>query len=240
MKQLSKPIFLTGICTAAGILAFFLQLWFFRSVDEKGLLDPSHPGGIVSCVITAGVLLFLAISVYKCKYTCQFSPSPLTAASALCAVAAIVSAVWVLLSGVASILGIVTAVFGAFALLCTAVIAMLRLKGHRAHPLLYCSCIVFFIFLLVSMYQQWSSEPELGRYCFRLLALVFLMLTFYQRTALKVGIGSCSAYLFFSRGALFFCLAAVPGGSMWLLYGAMAVSLILDGCTASPKNPQGV
>jgi hypothetical protein len=239
MKQLSKPTIFTGICATAGVLAFFLQLWFFRSVDEKGLLDTAHPGGVVSCVITVAVLFFLVFSLWRYPCKCLFPAVPVTAANTLCSAAGIAAAVWRLLSGTASILAILTGIFGAFAVLCCVVIALLRIRGHRAHPLLYCAGIVFFMLLSICMYQQWSGEPELARYCYQLLALVFLMLSAYQRAALKTGIGNGSVYLFFSRGALFFCLTAIPGSRMWLLYAAMAASVILDGCTLSTNPPQG-
>lgn len=239
MKQLPKSFILSGISTIAGVLALFLQLWFLSRIDEKGLLATAHPSNILSGIITAAVVLFLIFFTQKHQEICQFPATPVTAAGMLATTVGIAAAVWSLLTGTASILALVTGIVGIFAGLCTTYIALLRVCKRRAHPLLYCPGIVFFMLMLICMYQQWSGEPELSRYFYPLLALVFLMLSTYQRAALKVGMEKSCAYLFFSRAALFFCLAAIPASYMQLLYGAMALSIILDGCTIHPTHSQG-
>ena len=178
-------------------------------------------------------MVLLAIRSFRQKQTCHFPPIPVCGIGMLLAAAGIGSGTWTLLSGVSLLPAILLAVLGILSVVCAVLAALLRFWKLKAYPLLYCPVIVFFMIVLVCMYQQWSGEPELLRYCYPLLALVFLMITAYQRVAIKAGIGDGSQYLFFSRGALFFCLAAIPGSSLRIMFGALAVSILLDGCSIS-------
>ena len=73
------------------------------------------------------------------------------------------------------------------------------------------STLLMLMLTLVSNYQNWSALPQLQDYGFELLAIVFLMLATYQRAAFDVNYGNRRAYAFFSLGALFFSIAAIPG-----------------------------
>lgn len=231
MKQLSKQHLPAIVSTAAGLLCLILQIWFFRTVDEKGLLNSSHPGAFLTGLLSAAVMVLLAIRSFRQKQTCHFPPAPVCGIGMLLTAAGLASGTWTLLSCVSLLPAILLAVLGILSSVCAVFAALLRFRKLRVHPMLYCPSVVFFMVVLVCMYQQWSGEPELLRYCYPLLALVFLMITAYQRAAVKAGIGDGSQYLFFSRGALFFCLAAIPGSSLRIMFGALAVSILLDGCS---------
>ena len=233
MKQLLKQHLPAIVSTAAGLLCFILQVCFFRTVDEKGLLNSSHPGAFLTGLLSAVVMVLLAICAFRKKHTCHFPPAPVYGIGMLLTAAGIASGTWTLLSCVSLLPAILLTVLGILSSTCAVFAALLRFRKLRVHPMLYCPSEIFFMVVLVCMYQQWSGEPELLRYCYQLLALVFLMITAYQRVAIKAGIGNGSHYLFFSRGALFFCLTAIPGSSLRIMLGTFAASILLDGCSIS-------
>ena len=239
MKQLSKQQLPAIICTAAGLLGLVLQVWLLRSIDEKGLLTPSHPGALLTGFLSAAVMVLLAVRSFRNKPTCHFDSSPVSGIGMLITAAGIASGTWTLIASVSLLPTILLGILGFLSVVCTVFAALMRFKKLRVHPMLYCPVIVFFILVLVCMYRQWSGEPELLRYCYPLLALVFLMLTAYQRAAVKAGISDGCQYLFFSRGALFFCLLAIPASSLRVMLGAMAVGILLDGCIVSTPSSQG-
>ena len=239
MKQLSRQQLPAIVSTAAGLLCIALQFWFFRDIDEKGLLNSSHPGAFFTGFLAAAVMVLLALRSFRRRQPCHFPPAPISGIGMLVTAAGIVSGTWTLLSCVSLLPAILLTVFGILCVICAVFAALLRFRKLKVHPLLYCPSIVFFVVVLVCMYQQWSGEPELLRYCYQLLALVFLMITAYQRAALKAGIGDSSQYLFFSRGAIFFCLTAIPGSSLRFMLSAMAVGILLDGCTVSTPSAHG-
>ena len=141
-----------------------------------------------------------------------------------------VLAAWTLLSYTTLVMRTATGILGLAAAVCAAVAGIYAIRGHRTHPLFFCPGALFFACFLFCRYQQWSAEPELQLYVFQLLAAVLSMISLYQRSALGVNIGSGKMYFLWSRTAVLMCLAAVPGSQIPVLWIAMAVFFVLDGC----------
>jgi len=75
-------------------------------------------------------------------------------------------------------------------------------------PLLPC---VFFLLHLVDNYRSWSSQPQLERYLFDLLASLSLAFFSYCDAARIVSLGQPKTRRFSGLCAVYFCLAAMPG-----------------------------
>jgi len=237
MKQLSKPSVFTSVCAGAGIAACFLRLWLFASgTDDKGLLVTSHPGNILSWLLTAAVIVLLILCLRGISRRCQFRTEPVTAAGFFVQSIGFGLAAWSMIAKTALVLNTAAAITGMLAAVCALAIGLFTWKGYRAHPLFFCPGILFFVFFLVCQYQHWSAEPEMQRYVFFLLASVLMMLSLYQRAALTTGGGNGTLYLFFSRGALFFCFAASVHSGQPVFLCAMGLSILLDGCTIPQKR----
>ncbi len=238
MKKLSHVHLLTGICAAGGVLAAALRFWLMMTgVDDKGLFVTGHAGSILSWVVTAVLTLAAALVLLCTKQAVSF-PEPTQPAygAAAASIGFFSCIVW--------LFGVKKHTFTFLAILCGVVacvcsLAMALSLRNRKQPKLALRLpgIVFFIALLLHVYQQWSSESQLQAYGFQLLALLCMMLSFYGQAALANGGSSHKSYVFFSRMSIFLSLAAMPGSGCAVFYLAMAMSLVMDGCRST--LPQG-
>lgn len=236
MKKNTLSALLASGCTLAGVLCMAIRQWLLTAAtDGKGLLQAGHPGAAVSWILTGLVLLALAAATLYSMPRCSFQESPLTlVGNGIQAVALGVLAAQLLRTGDG--LSLITAIAAVAAALCCLANAVCRVCSLRYKPLLRCPLVIFYLLFLVFCYQSWSSEPELQRYGFQLLALVCLTLAAYHRAALAMKLGSSRMYLFAANAAVFLCLAAVPGGAHSLFFLLMAVATVLDGCTVKSSR----
>lgn len=236
MKHLSKLPILTALCAGLGLLCLCVRQWLMSTgIDSKGLLKAGHPGTLISLLLLGIVVCVLCLSL-KERQVYHFSPTPLSAVSMLFFAIGCGYAAWKLLSSRAQTLSLVAGILGAVSALCALLLAFALYRKLRLHPFVYCPLVLFLMFFLVCRYQQWSGESELQRYLFQLLSVISLMFTAYHRAALESDRKGIRPYLLMSRGAIFFCIAAIPGASYGLLYGCAAVGLILDGFTTAKKQ----
>lgn len=237
MKTLQKPFFITAFCFLSGLVCIYTQQWLFRTgTDEKGLLISAHPGGIISLLILGVVAVLLLLNL-RTKYTAVFARHNLSIVGSAFAALGYGCAAWIHLSNAPLLINKLAGIMGMVSCLCASVFVFGAAKNKKVHPLFFCPCVVFFMLHAVCRYQQWSGEPELLRYLFPLLASLGLMLTTYYRAAAEEAGNAGKAYLLFSRGALFCCLAAIPGTPFAATYGAMALYILLDSFSVA-KQPQ--
>ena len=82
--------------------------------------------------------------------------------------------------------------------------------------------LLFYLLCLLALYRGWSSEPEVQRYAFSLLALVCLMFATYFRSATALGMEKCPLFLGCGFLGVYFSFAAAadPGFTgMFLVMG---------------------
>ena len=236
MKFLSKLPVLTSICAIFGMACLFVRQWLFSTgIDQKGLLVTGHPGILLSWLFLVVVICVLCLSLRK-RQVYHFSPTALSSVSMVFFALGYGFTAWQLLVTRAQILSTVTGILAAFSALCTILLAVALGRKLRLHPFVYCPPALFLMLFLVCRYQQWSGESEVHRYLFQMLAVVALMFTTYHRAALESDKKGVRPYLLLSRGAIFCCIAAIPGSSYGVLYGCCAVALLLDGFTGTPKQ----
>lgn len=239
MKQFSKPVVLSAISFAAGLVCLCLRQWLLTAgVDSKGLLLSGHPGNILSMVLAAAVLIPLALSLSgNTRY--RFIASPLSTTGLLIgALGYAWTAVSFFRAG-AAVLSLVTGCTALLGAVGTLAAAVFQHKRARLSAFLHCPRILFYVLFLLCRYQRWSGEPELQRYLFALLGAVAMMLSHYRRAVAVDEKGTEKIYLPLSRAALFFCIAAIPGNDCAVLFGTEALSILLDGCTPVTRSNHG-
>lgn len=236
MKSLSKLPVLTALCASLGLVCLCTRQWLLSTgADDKGLLTAWHPGMVLSLLLLAAAVCMLCLALRE-RQVYRFNSSPLSIAGMLLFALGYGYAAWKLLSGSSQVLSVIAGVLGIISVLFSLIVAFALFRKIRLHPLVYCPFVLFYMFLLVCRYQQWSGEPELQRYLFQMLSVITLMLSAYHRAALAADKKGARSYLLVSRAAVFFCIAAIPGSAYGVLYGCAAVAIILDGFTASKKQ----
>lgn len=226
MKK-NTPLLLSLTSTILGILCLLSRQWYLSSaVDEKGLLTP-HTGNIISWILTAAAIAVCLLLVLAKKPCVCFEDTPLIYGSTVAYTLSLGTVAGHLLAG-NSALDTVAGILALAAALSIVLQMVCRLSGKSIPVFSRFPLILFYLFFLLSAYQHWSTQPQTTLYVFRLLALVCLTIAAYQRAALALHSGNTSIYLICAKLAVFFCLAAVPGGNNWLFYLFMAPAIILD------------
>lgn len=238
MKKLSTPFGLSVASLICGAVLLGLQAWLYATgIDKKNLIVTGHAAIFLSGIVTVAALLLLLPGACLCSRHCRFRPGNAGILGEVTAAVAMLLCGLELLQNRGQIFSVVAGIAGLLAGLCCAVSASRAWKRLRPRLLLRIPEILFFMLLLVCRYQFWSAEPQFYSYVFQLLALVCLMLAVYQKTALKFTQSSARAYLLFSRGAISFCLAAIPGSGQGVFFAAMALWLLTDGCVIPEEEP---
>lgn len=230
MNKIFKPTILPLFTLIAGVIGFGLRLWLFLTgEDQRGLLPADHIAGILAFVLTAIVMVVLALCVRTLapmpKYSKLF---PAWIPAGIGCVAAAAGILYVDIRDLIAqpdAITIITLVLGLVASAALLILGFCRWKGNHPSFWLQAAVTVYFMLHLVSQYRLWSSEPQLQVYFFPLMASVFLMMTAYHGAVLDAEKkGSRRWYVFCNQAALFFCCLSLQGSS-WPFYLAMAAWL---------------
>ena len=235
-----KPKWIPVISVGAGALVLCLQLWLFGTgIDSRGLLRPGHPAsflGFAVLVLSFGALyLCLRPVTGKPAYEKLFPKSRLPLLGAVLGAAGILYAVLCETEALQSKLSVLYCVTGVLAALGMLWGGALRLYGKKPHVLYHSLVALFLMVHLISRYQHWSTEPELLRYFFPLLACVFLMLAAYYRATLDNLTGSRRWFVFFNYGSVLLCIGAVSSGSLPFYLG-FALWCLANVCSLAPEK----
>lgn len=121
-------------------------------------------------------------------------------------------------------------IMGLLAGVCLIVQGVCTLKKRRVPFLLPLAVCVFFLLHLIDNYRGWSSQPQLQKYLFDLLASLSLTFFSYCDAARKVSLGKPKTRIFSGLCAVYFCLAAIPGSPKFtVLYALCALWALTDG-----------
>lgn len=227
--------YLGPITLGAGFLGFLLRLWLkLTGIDEKGLFLASHPANALCFILTALVLLMLALAVRPLKPLRSYAklyPASLPAMAG-CFAAAAGTLIYPVMGflGQRDLLHILALVLGGASCVCLVLLGLCRKAGQRPHYLYHAIFTCYLMIQLVIQYRSWSSEPQLQLYFFPLLASVFLMLTAYHSAILDAQKGSRRWLVFCNRGALFCCFMSLPGQD-WLFYLLMGIYCATNLCS---------
>lgn len=243
MKKFLKSMYLPYCTLILGILSFLCMYWLYATgLDERMLLDPLHPGAILTWLLTAvmiaAVILLSRPLTGKMRYERVF-PGSLAGAigTGISAVGIAITAYGELTAGSDRIvalggwLGLLSAVSLLYLSFC---------RYAQIRPLFFArSAVLLYLMLhLLCRYRVWSAEPELLRYGFELAATVCFLLACYNRLAIEAGMFQRRSYLCFSMLGTYFAMAALPGASDRVFLITMAVWAMTDLCSLRSRRPR--
>jgi len=239
MKNFLKPANLPWFVLAAGAIGIALRFWLLATgIDNKGLLVPGHPAGILLWLLTAVVAAIVIPSclplVQANKYSFNFPAAPAGAVGEGALALGILAAAILSLQNFSDPLSAATAIIGFLSVPPLILCALCRWNGMRPRFFLHGIVCIFWILRLVSQYRIWSPEPQLQNYIFQLFANVFMLLSCYQRTAFDAGLGNRRVHAIFHLLAAFFCCLSMIDSRDWFLYGTCGLWAITDLCRMIP------
>lgn len=223
----------------AGAVGMLLRLWQLGTVNDRGFIVRWHISGILLFLLTAAFLAVLIIAVRPLvqagKYDFNF-PASLSGG--------IGTLIGALGFAITSILALVskgdtaTAICGLIAAAALVFVAKCRWQGLHPSALFHIAVCVYLVVRLLSLYRQWSADPQLADYGYPLLAMVTLMLATYQRATFDANFGQRRLFTLFNLAAVYFCCLSIAGpDDIWFYMGA-ACWLVTDQCSLTPMPAQ--
>ncbi len=235
-----KPKWIPFISVGAGALGLCLQLWLFGTgIDSRGLLRPEHPANILSFAVLALTLgaLYLCLRPLSGKpaYEKLFPKSIFPLLGSVLGAAGIFYTVLSDVTLLQNNLAVLCCITGTLAALGMLAGGALRLRSKKPHVLCHGFVALYLMVHLICRYRDWSTESELQKFFFPLLACVFLMLTAYYRAALDNLTGSRRWFVFFNYSSVFLCLGALHSEN-WPFYLGFAIWCLASRCSLVPEK----
>ena len=212
--------------------------------DEKGLILPFHISTLAVYALTAamavGLLLLIRDMEDTSGYRRLFPDSRLAAVGTLCAAIGILVTVVESLTAMDEPVRIISGLLKIIAGIALIYLARCRWKNLRGSFLAWAAATAYMLLRIMFEYRSWSTQPELLRYLFPLLASVCMVLAVYHRMAFCVKMGSRTQFLFFSQFGAFCCLLAFATTPAPFYLG-MAIWAMTDRCSlkiVKSKTPE--
>lgn len=235
MKRSLKNKILPWLAPVLGVLGM-AAMWAVNTfgTDSKGLILPFHISVIAVWLVTAamaGSILFLLWDMEDTTgYRRLFPDSRLAAVGTLAAAVGILATVIESLTAMNEPVRVLSGLLKIVAGIALIYLAWCRWKNVRGSFLAWAAVTAYMLLRVMFEYRSWSTQPELLRYLFPLLASVSMALAMYHRTAFGVKMGSRKLFLFFSQFGAFCCLLSLPG-TPTPFYLGMAVWALTDRCS---------
>lgn len=245
MKRSLKNKLLPWLAPVLGVLGM-AAMWAVTAfgTDDKGLILPFHISVIAVWLITAamvGGILFLLWDMEDTNgYRRLFPDSRMAAVGTLAAAIGILATVVESLTAMNEPVRLVSGLLKIVAGIALIYLAWCRWKNVRGSFLAWAAVTAYMLLRIMFEYRSWSTQPELLRYLFPLLASVCMVLAVYHRTAFGVKMGSRKQFLFFTQFGAYCCLLALPVAPAPFYLG-MAVWALTDRCSlkiARAKNSE--
>lgn len=224
-----------------GVAVLLLRMGHLATADAHGLLAGGHITGILAWILILlipALLLWRSLVLSK-ESTCQFPGSMVSAIGYGIGAAGIAFTSVQFLMDPQSNLLLIIGFVGLVSAAALGIVGALRIKGATGNALYLAAPCLFFMLLLISQYQTWSSVPQLQLYACPLLATVCLILGTYHRACFDCGMGKLRLFTFFRCLCIFFCLAAIPGTKDWILYLTGAVWSAADLLNIAVTDKEG-
>lgn len=216
MKRTTAAV-LALLTALLGAIAFaglrYYQLW--RCTDEAGLLIPGSP--VVWCFAALGVIVILALVLLLVRLEKQpgtdlcFRGSMIWNLLSAAAGAALMCAcaLYSLKTPLNDTLRIILYTVGVAASALLVISDGLHMWGKKSHLLLYLIPTLFLAGKLIIDFKQWSCDPNVIDFCFKLLASVTGLLACFNLSGFPIGLGKRRATMFFCLLAFIFCSMTV-------------------------------
>ena len=237
MKSFSLTRNLSLITLGAGLLGALLRLLLYVTAqDEKGLLVRGHFFSILLMILTAAVavILFLGCRPLKggTKYSFNFPSSLISAVGCFCGAAGLLIDAFSHMGG--GLLEAVTFLLGIAGAAALGFVGVCRYKGRNPSVLFHGIVCLYLALELVSIYQTWSSAPQLQDYAFSLLGCICAMLACYHDAAFTIHSGNRKQQAFFHLAAVYLCLVSLPENGSALFYLTLAIWMFTGLCQMAP------
>ena len=230
MKNRINNPHLPALFLLLGTAGWLTRVGMYRfAMDEKGLLDGSHPLVWLLVLLTLGAAALLLLS--------RGEEKPLPGASVLPAAGAFVLAAGL----VSAALGI--ELYSTREIICPALgilAAALQLWAGISHlrrkePSFACNCLtgVFLGLYAILCYNGWSGNPQYHQYFYFAAGLILLALTACCQASFAAGLGWGKHHRYFALGAAFLCLTAIPASGEPLFLWAGGVWAALSLCRSA-------
>ena len=230
MEKLLNTKNLPWAVLAAGFLGFILEL--FLSSSGSTVLY-----GLV-WVLTVGAAALLVWGTWDLKqapkYGFNFPASLIGAAGTAAAAAGILISSVVKIFSVSDLLSVLDVILGAAAAASLLSLSQCRWKGLHPSLVFHGLVCIYLMVDLVCVYRLRSSDPQVWRYCFSVLASVAVMLSCYYDTAFAANAGNRKAHTIAHLSAVYLCLLSVPLGGNPIFYLTMAVWMFTNLCNLTP------
>ena len=222
MKNPFRSHILPYFTIGAGVLGLLLRLWLFSAVDEKGLLPTGHFADAMLYILSGIVLLVLFLATRTLsprRISKQFFRFSTACGCLLGGLGLALNAAFQLSSSSVRLAWLATAISmaGAVVMILMAILRFTRKRIPYTLPAFICLVMAI---ETIAQCQVWGAEPQVQKYFFPLLASIFLILTAFHRTESAVKQSASRSLVFFSQGALYFCILSL-NSRQWMLYLGM-------------------
>lgn len=247
MKKYLTPHNLPFLTLGLGGLALALRgLLYAFGTDERGLLIPWHPFGILLWLVTFAAAALIIALVLPLKgsnrYSDNWGASIPGAIGSFLAAAGIGFTVVSELGAMGGTLSLIWTVLGFLSVPALIFAGIARLRGQRPSFVFHTVVCLFFAIYMVTQYRHWSGHPQLQDYCFHVCVCIALMLASYYRASFEVGLGRRRMQLATSLIAAFLCVVCLSGDGHRILYLTCGAWCITNLCPFTPvprrRRPQ--
>ena len=240
MMKFLKSQWLSILAALGGVVMLLLRQIHLATINERGLLASFHYAGIITGILALlipGILLWRCLVLAKGN-TCKFPASiPATVGYGIGAVGLGITAAQFLLNQ-PDTLQLVLGFAGVVAAVALLLMAVNRFQGVKTNVLLHAVVCLFFMVLLIWQYRDCVMHTQLQICVFAPVATICLMIASYNRAAFEEKIEQPRLFVFFRLMSIFFCLTAIPGSELWVLYLSGCIWSVADlaNLTVAPQE----
>lgn len=228
IRTRTLPVLITA-CGALGLI--FRLLITITGLDDKGLMIPWHFSWVCLWLVTIAAAVILVLGVLPIRGPAAYranSPGSIVGCG-LAAGTALATAVGHFRTGAGPAHNLLAPVLfwiqGGLLLLAAAafvLVGICRLLGKKPYFLLHGLICVFFALQMVTLYRNWSFDPQLHEYCFQLFASIALTMMAYQLACFDMGRGSHRKLWAWGLAAVYFCCLSAASGLFFIAEGVWA------------------
>lgn len=243
MKTRIKPTNLPTLAVVLGFLAQILRrLLYMTAVDEKNLLVTGHPLEIVLGLLSAAVLVWITLTVWKMKgseaYEDNFTLNPRARLGHLAAAAGILLTVLTTAPGMGGYVGKCWTILGYLAPPALTAAGIARAQGKKPFFLLDLSGCLFLLLHILCQYQRWCANSQLQDYVFALFGTIALALFAFYTAAFAAGVGNRRMQLGMGLSAVYLLIAELAATPYSWLYLGGILWVLTDLCALEPQPSQ--
>ena len=230
MEKLLHTKNLPWAVLAAGVLGFILEL--ILSSSGSTVL---YGFVWVLTIGTAALLMWRTWDLKQApKYSFNFPASVVGASGAAAAAAGILISTVINLFSVSDALSVLNIVLGLGATAAMLFLSQCRWKGLHPSIVFHAVVCIYLMVDLICVYRLRSSDPQVWKYCFSVLASVAVMLSCYYDAAFSANAGNRKKHTVSHLGAVYLCLLSLPVTENPVFYLTTAAWLFTNLCNLTP------